>query len=569
MLGSRDRVGGDGRRCPQRFRQLCVGLVLLAALSPGVWAQGSPTLSVRYRSADTVYLDSGRAAGLAVGDLLVVVRVGRPVANLEVVFVAEHSASCRIVAEQESVVAGDQVMLAEAAGDSTPDPAGELESDLDATAVPPPTEGDLARAEVRTRAYEAAPKRPSTRVDGSIAVELESFTDDSEAGLDFQRSQLRLNLRVRDLGGTPLQLGIRVRGQENRRQRSFGIGAPENESRNRLYEAALLWAPPESRFKIQAGRIGTSPFVSIGYLDGFVGEFRLGRSFDVGAFYGSQPRTDEITFESLGQKFGGYARFSAMPRGAASGFQLFLAGVREQGKEDVSRDYVAVETRYTPAGRWSVFQRAEVDLNQGWRGDASDSSAQLSLFSLTVNARLSDVSRFSISYDRNERYRTEDTRYIPDELFDDLARQGLRARVAFGRPAGLQFSLQGGIRQRDDGEDDTYSYGFGVLHPDVASWGLTLGGDVLGYSNRYTDGYVVRGRAAKRIRGGHQLTFSVGGRLSQDNRFGEFEDRSTYWARLGGWAELPRGFYAYGDYEFNAGDDLEGPRLLGGLGWRF
>jgi len=562
-------MAGERRQYFHWFLQVCAGLALLAALSPATRAQGSPVLSVRYRSVDTVYLDSGRAMGLAVGDQLEVIRQGRVIAELEVTFVAEHSASCRLLVERESVVAGDEVTVMRSVGDSEREPAGEVATALDSAPGPSPSPEEMPGAGGQPESFVTGPRRPSTRVDGSIAFELENFTDDSGAGLDFQRTQLRLNLKVRDIGGTPLQMRIRVRGQENRRARNFSDGAPENESRNRLYEAALLWAPRDSRFKLQAGRIGTSPFVSVGYLDGVVGQVRLTRGFDVGAFFGSQPRLDEITFESLGQKFGGYARFSAKPQGPASGFQLYLAGIREQGKEDVSRDYVAVETHYTPGGRWSIFQRAEVDLNQGWRGEVSDSSAQLSLFSLTVNARLSAASRLSISYDRNERYRTEDTRHIPDELFDELARQGLRARLSFGKPRGLQFSLHGGVRHRDDGEDETYSFGLGALHPNVASWGLTLGGDVLGYSNRYTDGYVVRGRAAKRMRGGHQLTLSLGGRLSQDNRFGEFEDRSTYWARVGGWAELPRGFYAYGDYEYNAGDDLEGPRLLGGIGWRF
>ena len=551
-----------------RLQAALLGLVLVFVSAVAGHAQEMPSPSVKYRSADTVYLDSGRAAGLSVGDRLEVVREGLAVADLEIVFVAEHSASCRILVERESIRAGDEVLMVEAAGAGSKDPAvGAASSAGDGpTASEPISASDMpAPAESIASRYQ----RPSTRVSGSAAIELESFTDDSGAGLDFQRTQLRLNLRVRDIGGTPLQMRVRIRGQENRRSRPFSTGAPESESRNRLYEAALLWAPPEGRFKVQAGRIGTSPFVSIGFIDGVVGQVRLTRSFDLGAFYGSQPRTDEITFESLGQKYGGYARFSALPRGYGSAFQLYLAGIREEGKEDVSRDYVAVETHYTPGGRWSVFQRAEVDMNQGWRKELSESSTQLSLFSLTVNAQLTAASRLSISYDRNERYRTEDTRYLPDELFDELARQGLRARLVFGKVRGLQVSFNGGVRQRDDDEDDTYSYGLGLLHPNVAAWGLMLGADLLGYSNRYTDGYVLRGRAAKRFRGGHRLSFSMGGRLSQDTHFGEFEDRQTYWARVGGWIELPKGFYAYGDYEYNAGDDLEGPRLLGGFGWRF
>jgi hypothetical protein len=56
-------------------------------------ARSAPSFQVSYRSADAVYLDAGRAAGLAEGDRLEVVRDGEAIAEIEVVFVAEHSAS--------------------------------------------------------------------------------------------------------------------------------------------------------------------------------------------------------------------------------------------------------------------------------------------------------------------------------------------------------------------------------------------------------------------------------------------------------------------------------------------
>ena len=45
----------------------------------------SGTVSVRYRSADTIYLDAGTAAGIDVGDRLEVLRGGRVIAEIEVI----------------------------------------------------------------------------------------------------------------------------------------------------------------------------------------------------------------------------------------------------------------------------------------------------------------------------------------------------------------------------------------------------------------------------------------------------------------------------------------------------
>ena len=44
-----------------------------------------------------------------------------------------------------------------------------------------------------------------------------------------------------------------------------------------------------------------------------------------------------------------------------------LAFVRENADGDVSREYLSLESRFGNGSRWSLFQRAELDLNTGWR----------------------------------------------------------------------------------------------------------------------------------------------------------------------------------------------------------
>ena len=91
-------------------RALLASLVGCVMLATGVALaeSGSATFNVRYRSADTVYLEAGRSAGISVGDRLEIIRDDEVVASIDIVFVSEHSSSCKILMEQQTIEAGDQ-----------------------------------------------------------------------------------------------------------------------------------------------------------------------------------------------------------------------------------------------------------------------------------------------------------------------------------------------------------------------------------------------------------------------------------------------------------------------------
>ncbi|MGB3562340.1 MAG: hypothetical protein WBH85_15655 [Thermoanaerobaculia bacterium] len=539
---------------------------LLASLLllPSFAVAQSSDLAVRYRSTDTVYLNAGRLAGLAVGDRFEVLHGAKTVAEIEVVYVADHSASCRIVTESEPIKQDDRVRRV--GGAPTP-PVEDAGIDGEAAAA-----GGAAATPATTvpePTYLQTRRRPPTRLSGALVFEWESFTDDSGADLDFNRTQLRLNLRVRDIGGLPLEFRARTRLQQNKRARPLSPTISESESRNRLYDVSLVYNPPEGRFYVQAGRIGTSPFTGVGYMDGFLGQVRLSSKFAIGGFFGANAQEREFGFESDSRKYGAFTRFTALPQGSGSALEMYLAAVREDFDQEVSREYVALETSYTPAGSWSFHQRLEVDVNRDWREELSDSTSQLSNFSLAATTRLSAKSRFSLSFNRFERYRTAETRFIPEELFDDLPRDGVRANYQWRSAGGLGFFVNAGYRFREsDNEQNTFTFGGGVRHSRVSAWGLSLGANVNGYSNPYTEGLIAAGRVGKSLRGGHQVGLTVGGRFSQSVLFDDEEDRTDGWLRLDGWFELPKGLFATVELELDAGDDLEGKRILLGLGYR-
>ena len=553
-----------------RYRLVSVLIWVLPALgfvAESGMAQESQDVSVRYRSQDTVYLDNGSRAGLAEGDRLEVTRGGQRIGEIEVTFVAEHSASCKIIEETQQIQPDDRVRPSTAESSSSPPPVAAQEAvetpeiqSADPVATPQSSVYSSPRPVQRSR---------RTRVSGVLELGWDSFKDDSEAGLDFEQLSARFNLRMRDIAGMPLHLRVRLRAQDNKRARPFSTGAPKSEKRNRFYEAALVYDPERGRFKAQVGRIAVSPFIAVGYLDGFIGQVRLIPAIDIGALFGSQPVIQDDGFKSIGQKYGAYTRFSALRQaGGHPNLEVFVAGIREEGEQDVSREYVSLETRYTPGGRWSLYQRAELDLNNGWREEAAGTKTQLSNLALTLDTRISQSSRFSISYDRWERYFTDESQSITEELFDNLLRQGLRARYSYSRSRGMGFSVYAGYRDRQGEDENTASFGGAIRHSNIANWGLMIGGDLLGYSNPMTEGFVARLQTSKRFHGGHELALQIGGRMYSSKLFEDMEDRNDQWLRLSGWVELPFDFFARAEFEYSNGDDIQGQRILISAGYR-
>lgn len=526
--------------------------LLLCLLLAGP-ALAQQDLAVRYRSADTVYLNAGRAAGVEVGDRLEIVREGQVIAEVEVIFTAENSASCRIVNERQPIQPADRVRRI---GDTAPAPVP----------APPPTEAPRTKEPV-PRTESPRPRR--TRVTGAVSLDTETFSDGTESRRDFNRTAARLNVRVRDIAGTPLQVRLRMRSLDEERERRLVSGIPESTNRDRLYELSLIYEPEDARYGFRLGRLGAGPFVGIGYLDGGLGKVRVLGPLEVGGFYGRRPNIEELGFDGSGSKYGLFTRIAP----ESDAFELLVAGIREEGDTDVSREYLAVETRYDPGQRWTFFQHAELDLNTGWREEAAGSASQLSQLSLTALGRLSERSRLVLSYDRFERFLTEEDRFLPTELFDDLTRQGLRVSWQTGPARGLNVSVTAGahaLQAEEEGRDSetSFSLGVGAWHPELSGLKLFAGADVLGFTNPTTDGLLVTTRVGRRFSPGHELSFALGGTLSRQSLLVD-EETSTQWARASLWLELPLDLFGQAEIEVLTGDEIEGQRLSLGLGYRF
>ncbi len=535
---------------------LCVFLVAAGAQAA--------ELTVEYLSADRVYVDGGAAVGLRTGQRLEVERDGRTVAVLEVAYVARHSASCRVVEAYDTVVSGDRIEFEPrlvaprpSEGDGRHQGGGEVSS----TTVPSSSAAtSLAAAPEYSRS--APEPRLTTSVNGSLSVDFEQFTDGSELERDFDRTAARVRLRGRNLGGTALQL--RVRGSTRSLDRVVNAdGRTETSTRDRLYELTLAWEPPEGRFSLRLGRLRLGRYAGVGTLDGAYVEGRVAGGFHLGAFGGSRSDLSEFGFDSDRTSVGVTARWAARREGPRKEF--LIAGVREEGAIDVSREYVALQSR-VGGPRWTFYQRAELDLNNGWREETAASATQLSTLFVNLVGRISSRHRVSLSYSRFERYRTEETRFIPEELFDENLRQGLRLRWTVGESGGWQLSLSAGTRERDGDSENATSAGVGVSHANLFGRRWSVAVNALTFSNAFGDGTTGRLSVGKRLEGGHRLRLTAGSRLFDDLLLGD--ERQTIWVRLGAWFELPGALYGRCELEATEGDEIEGQRVLVGFGYR-
>jgi len=358
------------------------------------------------------------------------------------------------------------------------------------------------------------------------------------------------------------------------RARTLSLRTPRSERTDRLYELALRYEPPSDRVAFEVGRIGIYRFVGIGYLDGALARFRPRPGLQVGAFGGRMADIDGSGFADLGGKYGAFVRFVPPGRYVRGGYDVLLAYSRENADGDVSREYLSLESSFGNGSRWSLFQRAELDLNRGWRQEVTGKQYQFSNVSVSGNLRVTPSSWAFVSYDGRRNYRYYRNRIVPEEVFDDLLHQGLRAGVNIAKPGGFGASAGFGMSLKEPDPRhpelniaNAYSFNAGLRHSNLFSSGFSAGLNGSGFTNGYADGGLVSANLGWYLRGGHMLDLSYGHSLYRVIQ--TEENRTTRWLRFLGRAQLSRRFYVLGDLEYDAGDDLEGPRVFLELGVLF
>jgi hypothetical protein len=502
------------------MRPATIAILLLLAAAPAA-AQQEASCGVKYLSADHVYLDAGRLAGIETGMTVRVMRDGAQVAELLVEYAADHSASCSIVQASGDIVVGDRAVFEAAAGGPEP------------VIAAPDTLVGRRRPEPQTAPRRERAAAPGPRLSGWAALRWEHAQEQGGTDVSSDLATLPFRLRVRELGRG---WEFRARGNLRRIRRDGGSGARADEEwRNRIGEVAFVRDGRREDWQMAVGRIGVRAAASAGPFDGLAINRRIGDSARLGVFGGWAPAWQDMDFSTEDQVAG--VTFQVDPTGA-DGLGLVLAGVGRYHQGTVSREYAAMTTTWRGGPGLSLLQAAEVDFNRGWKRDGG--AAAVELTSLAVTGRWQVDRRFAVSagYDDRQPVRTWETRERPDSLFVDAGRRGLRGGVEWRTGGGVRLNLDASVRTPEDGTPDTKSWSARLWLPSLPARGLDLDVSVRGFTGPVIGGLAPSLGAAWRGSRDWYVRSGLGLYRYTDETGGD--DRTSTWASIAVDRELGR-----------------------------
>jgi hypothetical protein len=535
-------------------------LIATALLGFGSSARTEQMFVVKYLSVENVYLNGGSSDGLSVGNHLFVVGRNQCRTELEVIFVADHSASCKLMTDSCEIAVGDKATLV---AENKPDTASIATASKPDTAksIPP---ADTVKPKVKPVAKPTR-KGPSN-VTGSVSLLLYHWNDQAASNLDFTQSTARLSLRARRLFDKDITFNLRTRGRYDRRERALGAEIGRNSWENRIWEFSFSYEDPSASINAYAGRLLPRRVSSAGYLDGLLLEGRLSDHARLGLFGGTESQWALAENALSLNKAGGYVTFLA-GQPTTSYLEQSVAVIGEYHGTNVNRELIALQGRISQSSRWGMFHSAELDINRGWRKEKAGNSINLSSLYLGTYYRVSPRVRLGLSYDNRTNYWTYETKSTADSLFDDHLRQGIRTQLDLSLSQHLQAGVSYGLRKRAGDSKATKSYSLnlsksGLWRPtsmafvQLASFNGPLErGD--NYSARVND-FVTRSTSVSLAYGGYSYRAEL-----------DSSHRKNHWFEIGMQSDLGRKYFLSLSSQFNSGDDIHGVTLQSELGWRF
>ncbi|RQW01989.1 MAG: hypothetical protein EH225_09055, partial [Calditrichaeota bacterium] len=463
------------------IRKLSLIIILFLLIDYGSFKANkteSESFRVSYVSAENVYLDAGKLAGLNIGDKLTIQRNGENIGQVKIVYLADYSASAVVVNEEQPIQPGDLAIVQDKAVESTPQPEAE-----------PETSRVVITETAQKPAVQRSKNHRKSSFSGTISVQYYHWNDLKNSNLDFSQPTMRLSVRGRELWGKEYYLRIRGRLRHNQRERRLHTNAPESEWRNRIYELSFSYTHEDAFINYQIGRIISNKFSGVGYIDGVLFRMNPGGIFHAGAFAGTQPEWQYADFQTDIQKYGGYVNITTGEYSSGL-LESTLALAGEYHRSTVSREFIYFQNNYYRSGKWNFYQSAELDINRSWRRDISGEDFSLTNLYLATQWNITSAIIVGAIYDNRKNYLTYQTRSLADSLFVEAMRQGIRGTFTLVLPENYRLFGNFGIRKRETDVESTYSYSGGLSQSNLFTSGVRVFMNFAGFSNFYTRGTI-------------------------------------------------------------------------------
>ncbi len=508
------------------------------------------TYRVKYISNENIYLDAGSSEGLVVGDQLVIKRGQTGIAGLEIVFVADHSSSCKVLVSKEIIKVGD---------------IAEVVKKM------PVEQETIPKTVIRKRANPSNTKifsqhKPLVRISGYASILWYHVEDLSPGNRNFDQPTFRLNLKLDDLWWKDLDFRLRTRSRYYQRIRGYASTNPSDDWQNRMYECSFEYDNSESILNFKLGRIISNKFSGVGYIDGALLQINISSAFRMGAFGGNQPEWGYADFQTSLQKYGCYLNY-IHGNYRTSRFETTLAGAGEYHGPTVSREFIYIQNNFSGGNRWSLYQSAELDINRKWRKDLTDENISLTNIYVSARVNVTDWLSASLTYDNRKNYFTYEIRSLADSLFDDALRYGYQASFNLKPIKDLTIYTTLGSRKRQPYNENTYSYTTGLNKNNFIMDRMSLNLYFSSFSNYYANGTNPTLSVRKYFLSGHSVNLAYG---YYNYRLKSLDDnRTNQWLRLSFDLNVISQFYLNAEYGYNWGNDVRDHRMVSEIGYRF
>lgn len=383
---------------------VCISLLAPAAMAA---AGDSATARVTYLAGTSVYIEAGRAEGIAEGDTLLVERDSAVVTRMRVTFLSTHRASCEVLPGGRSPQVGDTVRF-------TPHARVEIAAPGAGGPIPPPATSTPPSAASPANAAKRSARRPLAGRVGLRYLAAQSH----EAG-DFGQAGLDLWLQGLDVGGSSIDLAIDARSRHTTRD-PFA-GGQETEDATRFYRLAATLHDNESRRRLTIGRQSSPALGAVSLFDGVLAETK-GERFGAGVFSGMQPDPAGLGLSREIVEYGGYVEWRQHPL-ARNRWSVVSGLVASTAYSEINRTFLFFQGTYGDA-RSSVSVAEEIDLNYGWKEAAGEPAVSLTSTFVSARTRIHRAMEISGGVDSRRNVRLYRDRTTPETAFDDSYRQG-------------------------------------------------------------------------------------------------------------------------------------------------
>lgn len=416
---------------------------------------------VKYVAEGAVYLEGGRAAGLAEGQRLTLRRGensdAQVIAELQVFSVASASAVCEVMSSNGPVQPGDMAYL-------SADDAQRLrllKESQESRKYPQIvsfTDGDPLDEEAR----ENVPRPPLPEINrarGRFGFEYGSIRDRETPGSGSSQLGVAVRTDMTRLGGTYWNFSGYYRNRFTSRSRAQQETLTD--LINRTYHLSLSYNNPGSSWVAGFGRLYLPWASSLNTIDGgYVGR-RHGKHTVFGLFGGSTPDPTSWNYTPNRQMAGSFVNFEA---GRFESFRYTsttgIALARVHWHPD--RQFGFFENGLFYKGYFSLYHNLEADLLRG-TPEAPASGLVASRSYLTIRVQPNRIVAFDLSHNYFRNIPTFDERLVGTGLLDKLLFQGVSGGARLELPYSISPYFNLGRSDRTGDARTAWNRMFGVV----------------------------------------------------------------------------------------------------------